>query len=93
MEVKQHNTPTKGKFYIEADGKEAAMMHYVWAGDDKFIIDHTEVNEQFEGRGLGKQLVKAAVLYARANGIKIVPLCPFAKGIFDRVEEFRDVLA
>lgn len=92
MDVKQHNTPTKGKFYIEADGIEAAMMHYVWAGDDKFIIDHTEVNEQFEGRGLGKQLVKAAVLYARANGIKIVPLCPFAKGVFDRVEEYRDVL-
>lgn len=92
MDVKQHNTPTKGRFYIEADGTEAAMMHYVWAGDDKFIIDHTEVNEQFEGRGLGKQLVKAAVLYARANNIKIVPLCPFAKGVFDRVEEYRDVL-
>lgn len=69
------------------------MMHYVWAGEKKLIIDHTEVAEAFEGRGLGKQLVKAAVLYARANDIKIVPLCPFAKGVFDRVEEYSDVLA
>lgn len=93
MDVKQYDNGTKGRFYIEADGKEAAMMHYVWAGEKKLIIDHTEVAEAFEGRGLGKQLVKAAVLYARANDIKIVPLCPFAKGVFDRVEEYSDVLA
>lgn len=93
MDVKHQDFGTKGKFYIEADGQEAAAMHYVWAGDKKMIIDHTEVNEAFEGRGLGKQLFKAMVAYARANNIKIVPLCPFAKALFDRMEEYRDVLA
>lgn len=93
MDVKQNNTDTKGWFYIEHEGKEIAAMHYVWAGTDKMIIDHTEVSEAFEGRGLGKQLVHAAVEYARANAVKIIPLCPFAKGVFDRVEAYRDVLA
>lgn len=93
MDVIQRNTDTKGWFYIEHEGKEIAAMHYVWAGADKMIIDHTEVNEAYEGRGLGKQLVHAAVEYARANTVKIIPLCPFAKGVFDRVEAYRDVLA
>ena len=93
MDVKQKNTDAKGWFYIEHEGKEIAAMHYVWAGTDKMIIDHTEVNEAYEGRGLGKQLVHAAVEYARTNAVKIIPLCPFAKGVFDRVEAYRDVLA
>jgi uncharacterized protein len=98
MEIQQQNTDTKGHFYIEADGNEAdgneaASMHYVWAGDNKIIIDHTEVAEAFEGRGLGKQLMQAIVLFARGNNIKIIPLCPFAKSMFDKVAEYRDVLA
>ncbi|MBX2905358.1 MAG: N-acetyltransferase [Taibaiella sp.] len=93
MDVKQKNAEAKGWFYIEYEGKEIAAMHYVWAGTDKMIIDHTEVDEAYEGRGLGKQLVHAGVAYARANDVKIIPLCPFAKGVFDRVEAYRDVLA
>lgn len=91
MDIQQHDHESKGRFFIEAEGKEIASMHYVYAGE-KMIIDHTEVSSVYEGRGLGKQLVKAAVEFARALGIKIIPLCPFAKGIFDRVEEYRDVL-
>ena len=30
--------------------------------------------------------------YAREKGIKIIPLCPFAKSVFDKTPEFRDVL-
>jgi len=93
MEVLQRNGEAKGWFYIEHEGKEVAAMHYVWAGDKKMIIDHTEVSEEYEGRGLGKQLVQAAVVYARQHDVKIIPLCPFAKGVFDRVEAYRDVLA
>ena len=67
-------------------------MTYTWAGDSKFIIDHTEVSPDFNGKGVGKKLVIAAVEYARANNLKIIPLCPFAKSVFDKVEEIRDVL-
>ncbi len=32
------------------------------------------------------------VKFARENKIKIIPLCPFAKSVFDRLEEIKDVL-
>ena len=92
MEVKNKNNGKRGVFYIEDDGKEIGLMHYIFAGPGKMIIDHTEVNEEYEGKGLGMQLVKAGVAYARENDMKIVPLCPFAKKIFDITPAFADVL-
>ena len=92
MEIQQINDTRRGYFEAIEDGKEAGKMTYTWAGDSKFIIDHTEVNEEFNGKGVGKKLVMAAVEYARANNLKIIPLCPFAKSVFDKVEEIRDVL-
>ena len=37
-------------------------------------------------------MVTKAVEFAREKGIKILPLCPFAKSVFDKTPEFRDVL-
>ena len=68
-------------------------MTYSMAGTDKFIIDHTEVNEELKGSGAGKKMVMEAVNFARTNKLKIIPLCPFAKSVFDKSLEIRDVLA
>jgi len=92
MEVKNRNDGKRGVFYIEDDNKEIALMHYTFAGPGKMIIDHTEVNEEYEGKGLGMQLVKAGVAYAREHNLKILPLCPFARKIFDITPAFGDVL-
>ena len=92
MEIKQINDTKRGYFEAIEEGKEAGKMTYTWAGDSKFIIDHTEVSPDFNGKGVGKKLVMAAVEYARTNNLKIIPLCPFAKSVFDKVEEIHDVL-
>ncbi|KAF2334515.1 GNAT family N-acetyltransferase [Flavobacterium nitrogenifigens] len=92
MEIQQINDTRRGYFEAIEDGKEAGKMTYTWAGDSKFIIDHTEVSPDFNGKGVGKKLVMASVEYARANNLKIIPLCPFAKNVFDKVPEIHDVL-
>ena len=89
----QHEQPDhKGAFYIEQDGKRIAEMTYVMAGEKNMIIDHTEVSDDLRGQGAGAQLVAAAVAHAREKGIKIRPLCPFAKSVFDKTPEYADVL-
>lgn len=92
MEIQQFNRETKGFFKATEDDVEAGRMTYSWAGSDRFIIDHTEVNPSFAGKSVGKKMVLAAVAFAREKGVKIVPLCPFAKSVFDKLEELRDVL-
>ena len=91
-EVQLEINDKNGFFYIEANGKTEAKMTFVFAGPDKIIIDHTEVNEGNNGKGYGKKMVAKAVAFAREKNIKIIPLCPFAKKVFDKTPEFRDVL-
>lgn len=93
MEVLHQNNSDKGKFYVLVDGVEQAEMTYVWAGTDKFIIDHTEVDASLAGKGVGKQLVAASVDFARKQNVHIIPLCPFAKKVFDKTLDWADVLA
>lgn len=90
--IKQEDNGKKGRFIIYSDGKEAGEMTYTWAGEERFIIDHTVVHEEFEGQGLAKKLVMEGVEFARHKNVKIIPLCPYAKGRFDRDESIRDVL-
>lgn len=92
LEVKQKEEGTKGSFYIEVEGKKVAEMTYSKAGDDRIIIDHTEVGDELRGQGAGKQMVEKAVAYAREQDISIIPLCPFARSVFDKNPELRDVL-
>ena len=91
-EVKLNINDKNGFFHIDIDGKEEAKMTFVFAGENKIIIDHTEVNPGNEGKGFGKKLVTKAVEYARENDLKIIPHCSFVKSLFDKVPEFRDVL-
>lgn len=90
-EVK-HNETDKN-FEVFQDGKHAGLMTYTWAGDDKFIIDHTEVDAQYNGLGLGKNLVEAAVNFAREKGVKIIPLCTFAKATIQKNSDWTDVVS
>lgn len=92
MKIQQHNSETKGYFSATEGEVEAGRMTYSWAGADKIIVDHTEVNPDFKGKGVGNQILMAVVDFARNNGIRIIPLCPFAKSVFDKNAEIRDVL-
>jgi uncharacterized protein len=83
----------KGSFYVEQDGARLAEMTYTSAGEDLIIIDHTEVSDALRGRSVGRRLVDAGVAWARAEGKKILPLCPYARSVFDRDPSLADVLS
>lgn len=91
MEIKHSDDGAKGYFSAKEGDIKAGLMTYVWVGEDKFIIDHTEGNPDF--KGIGRKLLDAAVTYARENNKKIIPLCPFAKKMFDKTPEIHDVLS
>ena len=80
-------------FFVGIDGNILAEMTYTMPAANKMIIDHTEVDASLSGKGVGLQLLHTAVDYARSHQIKIIPLCPFAKSIFDKKPELRDVLS
>ena len=85
-----HNTTGK-RFEITLDSK-TAYSKYLLAGG-KIIIEHTEVPEALEGRGLAGRLVSTALGYAREQNLKVLPICPFAKSFIGKHREYQDLLA
>jgi predicted GNAT family acetyltransferase len=92
IEVKQFEDGMKGRFSALDDDKTAGSIYYTFAGSSKMILDHTEVDDAYRGKSIGKKILMHIVKFARENNIKIIPLCPFAKSVFDRTESIRDVL-
>ncbi|QTN38253.1 N-acetyltransferase [Cryomorphaceae bacterium] len=92
MELKNEFDGRKGAYYFDQDGQRMGESTYTMAGPDKLIIDHTEVDDSLQGTGKAAQLVQAIVDHARENQLKIMPLCPFARLMFDKKgEEWADV--
>lgn len=93
MLIQHKQDGSKGIFYVEVHGNTLAEMTYSLAGNKLMIIDHTDVSDELKGKNVGYQLVHAAVEYARQKQIKILPLCPFARSVFEKkAPGFSDVL-
>ncbi|SIN69603.1 GNAT family N-acetyltransferase [Algoriphagus halophilus] len=93
MEIQHQFDGRKGSFFVEEGVRRFAEMVYVMAGPKKMIIEHTEVDETLKGQGIGEKLLEALVEYVRKEGIKVLPLCPFAKATFKKREDLQDVLS
>jgi predicted GNAT family acetyltransferase len=91
-EIQHQRAGHRGAFFLERSGKRLAEMTYSVAGT-RVIIDHTQVDDSLRGQGVGGKLVQAAVDWARAENARLLPLCPYAKSVFDKTPAYADVLA
>lgn len=91
FKITREEGDSKGRYAVVVDGHEAEMT-YSRLGGTTIIIDHTGVPDALRGRGVGQALVQRGVEDARAEGRKIVPLCPFAKAQIEKHPEWQDVL-
>jgi len=72
---------------------QVGEMTYQRPTPQRMIIDHTRVFEGFEGRGIARQMVLAAVDFARSNNRQIVPVCSYARALLTRTDDYKDILA
>ena len=92
MLIQNKEENNRGIFYVEIEGEQLAEMDYSISNNIMTII-HTEVDEKLKGKNVGLQLVNYAAEHARVNNLKIIPVCPFAKKVFDKSrDEYSDVL-
>jgi predicted GNAT family acetyltransferase len=69
---------TAGSRFVIGEGGTEAELIYARQGD-RLILVHTEVPEVWGGHGIGGRLVRAAVAKAKADGLTMVPWCPYAR--------------
>lgn len=58
---------------------------------DMIAFVHTEVTEGFEGRGIGSALARGALDEARAQGLRVIAICPFFQGWIAKHPEYQDL--
>ena len=92
MFIQHKESGKRGMFYIAEDDEIIAELVYGSGGDNVIIIEHTEVDDRLKGLDIGFELVNKTVEYARTHGLKIMPACVFAKAVFDKRADFKDVL-
>lgn len=85
------DNPDRHRFELDADG-HVAYSNYTRAGN-VITIQHTEVPKELGGRGIGSALARGVLEFARGQGLKVVPHCPFVKSYIDKHPEFADLLA
>ena len=79
--------------YEYAHGGHLAELTYSITSPTLIIADHTAVPDAFRGQGIGAKLVERLVADAGAEGVKIMPLCPFVNAQRRRHPEWADVFA
>jgi predicted GNAT family acetyltransferase len=83
--------PELRRFEARSRGELAGVVTYD-IGDEKMVLIHTEVEQAFEGKGVGGRLARAALESARERGLRVVPRCPFVAVYLKRHPEFGDLV-
>lgn len=91
-EIELEGNDAGGRYVLRGPGGAEAEITFRRPDRHQLIIDHTTVPDVFRGQGVGTKLVARVVEDARAAGVKIVPLCPFAAAQFARHPEWAGVL-
>ncbi len=89
--IEIEHLPERGRFQAVVEGRRC-VCDYRRVGSTLHMT-HTEVAPELEGRGIAAELVKAALAYARANGLKVVPLCSYVRAYMRRHPDTAVLLA
>lgn len=85
------NNSAESQYELDVDGAVAVAAYQ--RRDGALVFTHTQVPSALEGRGIASQLIKGALDDARAQGLKIVPLCSFVAAYLERHPQEQDLLA
>lgn len=78
------------RFSIEKNGHMAVLEYEIHGG--RIIFTHTGVPSALEGQGIGSLLARAGLDHARAEGLRVVPLCSFIAGYIRKHLEYQDLV-
>ena len=84
--------PDAQRFVAGGDGT-LSLIHYREQPGRVLDLDHTFVPPALRGAGLASQLTAHALGFARENGYRVVPTCPFVAAFIARHPEHADLVA
>lgn len=92
MTTEVRDVPSASRYEVTVDGTRAGFAAYRRKGD-ALVFTHTEIDDAFEGQGVGSALARAALDDVRARGLSVVPQCPFIRAWIDRHPDYADLVS
>jgi len=90
-DVRVADAPDANRYEVHYDGELAGFAEYE-RRPDRLVFTHTEIDDAYEGKGLGGRLASGALDDARAQGLKVTPVCSFIAGYIDRHADYADLV-
>jgi predicted GNAT family acetyltransferase len=90
VDINVRHNEQDGTFEAEVEGG-LAFVEYVRDGG-QLRFTHTEVPPAAEGKGVAAAIAKAALDYARAHELRVVPVCRYVQGYIERHPEYQDLV-
>jgi predicted GNAT family acetyltransferase len=82
----------KGRYVARIDGIEGeGEIEFTYPRDGVISANHTRVPDAMSGRGVARALLDFMLDDARANGFKIIPICPYVRGQYAKHPEWADL--
>ncbi|HEU4462637.1 MAG TPA: GNAT family N-acetyltransferase [Solirubrobacterales bacterium] len=81
----------ESRYEVRVDGELAGFAQYRRRPAGLAFV-HTEIDDRFEGQGLGGRLVSHALDEARSRGLSVLPICPFVRSYIARHPEYLDLV-
>lgn len=91
METRVADNPAEQRFEVFADGEPAGSAYYRMEGE-AIAFTHTEVDDAYEGQGVGSVLAAGALGTMRERGLEVLPYCPFIRSYIERHEEYLELV-
>jgi hypothetical protein len=88
--VNVQNDTVKHRFFVELDGQLALLSYRLSPG--KVTFTHAEVPRAFEGHGIASAIGKAALEWAKAENLRVVPACPFMASYVEKHPEYQSLV-
>ncbi|HYI32056.1 MAG TPA: GNAT family N-acetyltransferase [Glaciibacter sp.] len=86
-----HN-PERNRYELHDNDRVVGSSIYGRRPSHQVVFTHTEVDAAYAGRGLAARLTRFALDDVRANGGRIIPVCPYVTGYLRKHHEYDDIV-
>mgnify|MGYP002077648830 CR=1 FL=1 len=80
-----------GRYTLLVDGQAAGELDFRMQ-EGRRVFTHTGIRDAYEGNGLAGKLARRVLDDARAEGLRIVPKCPFVASYLDKHPDDQDLI-
>ena len=86
-EKKVRDDSERHRYVVSVDGEDAGSAYYA-VREGVVVFTHTEVDDRWEGQGVGSALVRGAIDDVVGSGRTFRPVCPFVRAWVEKHPEY-----